>query len=427
MESYHIEGGVPLCGEYTVKGAKNSALPILAAAVACPGIHEINDCPLIDDVFAMEEILNSLGASTAVDGHRLTVDTSNIDNTVVSSLMMSRMRSSVFLMGSLLARCGEATVHRPGGCRIGKRPIDIHIDGLRQMGFEVKYFDEEIRCSGRCRGGRVKLPYPSVGATENLMMAALSAEEETVIENCALEPEIADLQGFMRTCGFDVAGAGTGRITVRGYGSRPWGGERQTRRDTMYFIVEDRIEAATYMAAVLATGGRAVFRNIRAELMESVLQVFQRMGGVIRSFANVIEVVSPEKLRSPGIVVTAPFPGFPTDCQPQLLTLCTEAQGLSTIREEVFESRFTHKKELVKMGANIEICGKNAIIRGNTPLHGQTVSAADLRGGAALVLAGLLAEGKTVIRDIQHIDRGYEDLDKGLTQLGGVIERRKSD
>ena len=427
MDCYHIEGGVPLCGEYRVKGAKNSVLPILAAAVACPGIHEINDCPLIDDVFVMEEILTSLGASTSFDRHCLTVETGNIENTVVSSLMMSRMRSSVFLMGSLLARCGEATVHRPGGCRIGRRPIDIHIEGLRQMGFKVEFFDDEIRCSGRCRGGRVRLPYPSVGATENLMMAALSSQEETVIENCALEPEIADLQGFMRNCGFDVAGAGTGTITVRGPAGSITGGKGPARRDTMYFIVEDRIEAATYMAAVLATGGRAVFRNIRAGLMESVLQVFERMGAKIRTFADIIEIASPAELQSPGIVVTAPFPGFPTDCQPQLLTLCTAARGLSTIREEVFESRFTHKKELAKMGANIEICGKNAIIRGSTPLHGETVSAADLRGGAALVLAGLSAEGKTIIRDIHHIDRGYENFDKGLTQLGGVIERRKSD
>lgn len=419
MDCYHIQGGVPLKGEYRIKGAKNSALPILAAAVARPGRHEINDCPRIGDVFVMEEILRALGASTSFEGNCLSVDTRNINKTLVSREIMSKMRSSVFLMGSLLARCGEATITRPGGCRIGKRPIDIHIAGLEQMGFRVETNDDEIRCSGRCRGGRVRLAYPSVGATENLMMAAVSGREETIIENCACEPEIVDLQGFMRTCGFDVTGAGTERIVVRG-------GEK-VQADTMYFIVEDRIEAATYMAAVLATGGKAVFRNIRAELMKEVLRVYERMGAAVRRFDDAIEISAPSRLKSPGIIVTAPFPGFPTDCQPQLLTLCTGAKGLTTIREEVFDSRFTHKKELAKMGANIEICGKNAIIKGVAKLRGTAVSAADLRGGAALVLAGLSADGKTVVKDIHHICRGYENLDIGLRQLGGIIERRTSD
>lgn len=427
MDCYHIEGGVPLRGEYRVKGAKNSALPILAAAVSKPGIHEIHDCPRIGDVFVMEEILRSLGADTCFEGNCLRADTRNMEGTVVSREIMSRMRSSVFLMGSLLARHGEATVHRPGGCRIGRRPIDIHIDGLSQMGFCVESRGEEIRCSGRCRGGRVRLPYPSVGATENLMMAALSGENETVIENCACEPEIADLQGFLRTCGFDVTGGGTSRIVVRGFSKGTHASGGAAAGDTMYFIVEDRIEAATYMAAVLATGGRAVFRNIRTEMLEEVLSVFKRMGAAIRSFDDTIEIIAPEKLKSPGIVVTSPFPGFPTDCQPQLMTLCTAAGGLTTIREEVFESRFTHKKELAKMGANIDICGKNAIIKGGLPLKGAEVSAADLRGGAALVIAGLSAGGETDVRDIYHIDRGYENFDEGLRQMGGIIERRTCD
>lgn len=419
MDCYHIQGGVPLEGEYRIKGAKNSALPILAATVARSGIHEIHHCPRIGDVFVMEEILRSLGATTDFRGNTLTVDTRNIDKTRVSHEIMSKMRSSVFLMGSLLARCGEATITKPGGCRIGKRPVDIHIEGLKQMGFQVDTNDDEIRCTGKCIGGKVRLAYPSVGATENLMMAAVSGEEETIIENCACEPEIVDLQGFMRTCGFDVTGAGTGKIVVRG------GGNIHT--DTMYFIVEDRIEASTYMAAVLATGGKAVFRNIRTGLMEEVLRVYKRMGAEVRGFGDAIEITAPSRLKSPGFVVTAPFPGFPTDCQPQLLTLCTRAKGLTTIREEVFDSRFTHKKELIKMGANIEICGKNAIIKGETPLHGEKISAADLRGGAALVLAGLSAEGETVVEGINHIDRGYENFDEGLRRLGGIIERRTSD
>lgn len=431
MDCYHIEGQVPLRGEYRVKGAKNAALPILAASVIRPGIHELHDCPKIEDVFIMESILRFLGAKTERQGSCLTVDTTCIDETIVPQEMMSKMRSSVFLLGALLARCGEAAVHRPGGCRIGERPIDIHIEGLRQMGYEVEVIDDEVRCRGRCRGGRIRLPYPSVGATENLMMAAAFGDGDTVIENCATEPEIGDLQGFMRTCGFDVTGAGTGTTVIRGERNitsvSPLCHGKDRRTDTMYFILEDRIEAATYMAAVLASGGRAVFHNIRHELMNEVLKTFERMGAKVRTFDSDVEITAPDRLRSPGIVITAPYPGFPTDCQPQLLTLCTTVRGLTTIREEIFESRFTHKKELVKMGANIETCGKNAIIKGVNALSGKEVKAADLRGGAALVIAGLGACGTTVVEDIYHIDRGYEDLDKGLRQLGGIIERRTRD
>lgn len=417
MELFRITGGRTLNGEYRVNGAKNSALPILAAAMAVPGVHKIMDCPYIEDVRLMADILESLGADVKYSHDFMTVDTRCAEGYEVSQEMMSRMRSSVFLLGSMLARTGEAVIYRPGGCRIGRRPIDIHIDGLRAMGFEVIISGEKIHCRGRSRGGTVTLPYPSVGATENLIMAALSSSEETVIRNCAAEPEIADLQGFLRCCGCHISGAGTGEICVKGSDTKLY-------NEAEYMIVEDRIEAATYMAAVLGTGGNCVFTNIRAELMRSVLSVFERMGASITAYGDMIELKSPRRLKSPGIVVTEVYPGFPTDCQQQLISLCTVSEGITTVREEIFEDRFTHKKELVKMGANIEICGKNAIIKGTDSLRGTSVAAQDLRGGAALVLAGLFAEGGTVVTGIEHIDRGYQEFEKGLSMLGGCIERR---
>lgn len=424
LESYEIEGGIPLRGEYRVRGAKNSALPILAATVCRGAVYEIYDCPRIGDVFAMEEILRSMGAVIRWEKDCIVVDSRGITKTSVPKELMAEMRSSVFLMGSLLARSDEAVIYRPGGCNIGKRPIDIHISGLEQLGFEVTVEGEEVSCRGQCRGGKITLPYPSVGATENLMMAALAGKGDTIIENCAIEPEIEDLQGFLRTCGFQVYGAGTDTIFIKGARgvslcARP--------QEVMYFILEDRIEAATYMAAVLGSGGRAVFRNIREKYISEILKCFERMGAAVRTYENTIEVWSCGRLKSPGMIITQPYPGFPTDCQPQLLTLSTMAKGLTTIREEVFESRFTHKNDLVKMGADIEICSKNAIIKGVKTLQGKEVEAKDLRGGAALVIAGLMAEGKTVVNNAFHIQRGYEDFEKGIKDLGGLIEKKREE
>ena len=422
MENYYIEGGIPLRGEYRIRGAKNAALPILAATVCCGGIYEIYDCPRIGDVFAMENILKELGAKSRWEKDCIIIDSRGINQFTVPENLMAEIRSSVFLMGSLLVRCGEAVIHRPGGCNIGKRPIDMHIEGLSGLGFEVYEEENCISCRGECKGGRITLPYPSVGATENIMMAALSGTGDTIIENCATEPEISDLQGFLRTSGFQVFGAGSDTIFIKGSGKGKTGYKEQ-----MYFILEDRIEAATYMTAVIGTGGNAVFRNIRPEIMKEVLDCFERMGAFIRSYENIIEVRAPKKLKSPGIVVTQPYPGFPTDCQPQMMSLCTCSTGLTTIREERFESRFTHKNDLVKMGADIETCGKNAIIRGVKNLHGAEVSAMDLRGGAALVTAGFMAEGSTTVKNIFHIQRGYEDLEKGFKALGGFIETKREE
>ena len=463
LEYYHIEGGVPLRGEYQVKGAKNAALPILAATVCKGGVHEIYGCPRIEDALALTQILEALGAKIRWERDCVVVDSRNVSESAVPQHLMEKLRSSVFLLGSLLARTGEATVYRPGGCKIGKRPIDIHINGLSQLGFEVMEDEEKVTCRGRCRGGRIVLPYPSVGATENLMMAALSGTADTIIENCAAEPEIVDLQGFLRSCGFQVYGAGTSTICIQGGAGR---------NDSMYFIMEDRIEAATYLMALAGTGGEGMLTNVHPVFLQAVLDVLERMGFRLDCYEDCIALKQPVgngmegrargsvgnmmqsgmmrggvaqdgmmqggtvgfgaaggaagRFKSPGIIVTAPYPGFPTDCQPQLLTLATGAEGLTTIREEIFDSRFTHKKDLMKMGANIETCGKNAIIKGMRSLQGCRTKALDLRGGAALVLAGLMAEGKTIVEDIHHIERGYEDLDGGLRSLGGRIEKRKT-
>ena len=304
MESYEIEGGIPLRGEYRVKGAKNSALPILAATVCRGAVYEIYDCPRIGDVFAMEEILNSMGAKTRWEKDCIIVDSRGIIETSVPKELMAEMRSSVFLMGSLLARSDEAVIYRPGGCNIGKRPIDIHISGLEQLGFEVTVKDEEVSCRGICKGGKITLPYPSVGATENLMMAALAGESDTIIENCAVEPEIKDLQGFLRTCGFQVYGAGTDTIFVKGARGAAL---CERPQEVMYFILEDRIEAATYMAAVIGTGGRAVFRNIRAEYISEILKCFERMGAAVRAYENTIEVWACGRLKSPGMIITVSY------------------------------------------------------------------------------------------------------------------------
>ncbi len=421
MEFYEIKGKVPLRGEYTVKGAKNAVLPIMAASLIRPGIHHIYGCPDITDVSAMMCILREMGVDVSRESNNVvTIDSVGLRRAEVSREMMMTMRSSVFLLGALLARCGEASVFRPGGCKIGRRPIDIHITGLQKLGYQVEEQDDQIVCRGRCKGGHVILPYPSVGATENLMMAAAAGKGIVVIENCAREPEIVDLQGFLRCCGFRIYGAGGSRIIIHG---RP---EliHQDGFESTYFVIEDRIEAATYMMAVAGTGGDVLLRNIRPELLGDVLKMLEAAGAVIRCNENMIALRGPQRLQSPGMILTRPFPGFPTDCQPQALTMLSCADGMTTIREDVFESRFTHKKELMNMGADIEICGKNAIIKGVCSLEGKAVTAQDLRGGAALVLAGLMADGTTTVTGLSHIDRGYENFHKGLQELGGLIERR---
>lgn len=379
MEKYHIYGGVPIRGTYVARGAKNGALPILAATVAVPGIHRIKNCPDISDLKSMYKILKSLGCHVEVHDEAVVVDTRQLMEYKVPEDLMKEMRSSVFLMGGLLSRCGRASISKPGGCKIGKRPIDIHIYALREMGYKV------------------------------------DGNEETItVKNCAKEPEIIDLQNFLNNCGAKISGAGTGIIRIE---------KSQNLQGTEYEVLGDRIEAATYLMAAAATAGHLIAEKINPVHIDSVLHVLTKMGCNIRCSHMRIELSAPKVLLGGINVKTGPYPDFPTDCQPQLMTLLSIAKGESSIEETIFENRFTHSKELNKMGANIEILEKTAIIKGVPFLNGGGVSAQDLRGGAALIIAGLAADSETEISGINHILRGYENIDKNLRKLGGRIER----
>ncbi|MDD4377226.1 MAG: UDP-N-acetylglucosamine 1-carboxyvinyltransferase [Eubacteriales bacterium] len=415
MEKYHIYGGVPIRGTYVARGAKNGALPILAATVAVPGIHRIKNCPDISDLKSMYKILKSLGCHVEVHDEAVVVDTRQLMEYKVPEDLMKEMRSSVFLMGGLLSRCGRASISKPGGCKIGKRPIDIHIYALREMGYKVDGNEETISFQGKVKGPcEINLPFPSVGATENIILAGLNTEETITVKNCAKEPEIIDLQNFLNNCGAKISGAGTGIIRIE---------KSQNLQGTEYEVLGDRIEAATYLMAAAATAGHLIVEKINPVHIDSVLHVLTKMGCNIRCSHMRIELSAPKVLLGGINVKTGPYPDFPTDCQPQLMTLLSIAKGESSIEETIFENRFAHSKELNKMGANIEILEKTAIIKGVPFLNGGGVSAQDLRGGAALIIAGLAADSETEISGINHILRGYENIDKNLRKLGGKIER----
>ncbi|MEG1163261.1 MAG: UDP-N-acetylglucosamine 1-carboxyvinyltransferase [Anaerovoracaceae bacterium] len=415
MESYHIQGGSPIEGTYSAKGAKNAALPIFAATIAVPGIHHLSNCPNISDLSSMYCILKELGATIIKDGSTVTVDSTKVDSYKVPTKLMKEMRSSVFLMGALLSRCGEASICKPGGCKIGKRPIDIHITALEQLGYKMIGDDESINFKKEhLNPGIINLPFPSVGATENIILASIHMNGIVTIKNCAKEPEIVDLVQFLNKCGAQIIGAGTGTIYIVGTANL---------YSADYDIMGDRIEAATYLMAAAGTKGCLEVNHINPRYLMPVTTALEKMGCKIIKTENKIVLQGPEKLKSCGQITTGPYSQYPTDCQPQLMSLCSVAKGKSVITETIFENRFAHGIELNKMGGNIEISQKNAIINGVDFLHGENVESKDLRGGAALIIAGLMAEGETNICGIQHICRGYEDIDKNLKKLGGKIER----
>lgn len=420
MENYHITGGNKLRGRVEVSGAKNAALPVLAATVMTGGESLLSSCPQISDVQSMMRILRALGCRINADGDVLAINADSMTECRIPDELMKEMRSSVFLAGALLTRCGEAVISNPGGCDIGKRPIDMHIDGLRKLGVEVSRTDSHIILkSGKLRGADIVLPYPSVGATENIMMAALSAEGITRIINSAAEPEIVDLQNYINRCGGCVKGAGTGTITI--YGGKKLHGCR-------YSIMPDRIEAGTYLIMALATGGEIFLDGITAELLMPLAELLQSAGftlksgrdakrgdnGYIYAKASGTEQISCK-------VCTSPYPGFPTDLQPQITTLLTKIGAGSAVEENIFEKRMEYVKQLKKMGADIEMSQKKVIINNNNILCGDDVEAQDLRGGAALVIAGLMARGQTIVRNTKYIKRGYSGLKEKVKGLGGEI------
>ena len=415
MDSYHITGGNTLEGEYRLKGAKNAVLPILAATIISGRTSRIKNCPQLSDIQTMVSILQEMGCKVSWDGSEIVVDYSPVNSFCIPQNLMKKIRSSVFLMGATLARCGQVILSDPGGCAIGKRPIDIHLTALRLLGVDIKKKDGLLECSAtRLKGTVIPLSFPSVGATENVMMAAVMAEGETRILNPAKEPEIIDLQNYLVSCGAHITGAGSDEIRIVG---------KLPLHETEYKPIPDRIEAGTVLSAVAATRGKVLLREAVPDHMDSVLRYLKESGCTVQRDERSVYLEAPDVLQAVSPIETKPYPGFPTDMQSQFMALMCLARGTTRITESIFENRFKHVAELNKMGANITVEGRTAIIKGVDRLHGQRVAAADLRGGAALVIAGLAAEGETIVENIHHIDRGYERLEDCLKGLGAQIER----
>lgn len=415
MDSYHITGGNALEGEYRLKGAKNAVLPILAATIVTGRISRIKNCPRLSDIRTMMSILEDMGCRIVWDGCDILVDSSPLNSFRIPQNLMKEIRSSVFLMGPTLARCGEVVLSDPGGCAIGMRPIDIHLAALRLLGVNIEEKNGLLICRAESlKGTVIPLSFPSVGATENVMMAALMAEGETVIQNPAKEPEIVDLQNYLVSCGASITGAGSEEIRIKG---------GLPLRETEYEPIPDRIVAGTILTAAAATGGSVCIKGAVADHMDAVLNCLTEAGCTIDINDDSIYLESSQVLRSVKPIETKPYPGFPTDMQSQFMALMCKAKGTTVITESIFENRFKHVMELSGMGADITVDGRKAIIKGVDRLKGQRVKAEDLRGGASLVIAGLSAEGCTIVDDVAHIDRGYDKLENILTSLGAQITR----
>ncbi|CAM3414512.1 UDP-N-acetylglucosamine 1-carboxyvinyltransferase [Hydrogenibacillus schlegelii] len=416
MESFVIEGGVRLSGTVRVHGAKNAALPILAATLLADGLFVLENVPDLLDIRSMEEILMALGVRVKREGEMLVVDARGLRSNVVPEALMSRMRSSIFLMGPLLARTGEAVLGYPGGCAIGTRPIDLHLEGLKKLGAVIHEYGGTILARApRLEGTTIVLDYPSVGATENLMMAAALARGTTRIVNAAREPEIQELERFLNAMGARIRGAGTHAIVIEGV--------ERLHPPRPHRVIPDRIVAGTLLAAAAITEGRIVLEDVIPEHLEAVIDAFRKTGARIEVAPDRIAVEGVRPYRAIHRLSTSPHPGFPTDMQPQLLAYLTQAEGTSVLVETVFDGRFRHVPELVKMGADIVVDYHTAVIRGPRRLVGARVRATDLRAGAALVLAGLAAEGVTIVEGAVHIDRGYHRLEETFAALGARIVR----
>ncbi len=417
MTSILIQGGQQLQGHVTISGAKNAALPILAASVlAAVGESRLTPVPWLNDVMVMLDLLQSLGAQVETDGvGTVFVRAHDLPGWEAPYELVNRMRASVLIMGPLLARLGRARISLPGGCAIGSRPIDLHLRGFVALGAEVKSNHGYVEASAKqLRGAHIYLDYPSVGATENIMMAATLAQGTTVLENAAAEPEIVNLAHFLNNMGARVSGFGTDRIEIQGV--EHLAGAAQT-------IIPDRIEAATYLIAAVLGQGRVTVSPVDCSSLQAVLAKLRQAGcNIVSEQENTLTVLPTSALKAID-AQTMPYPGFPTDLQPQLLALLTQANGASLITETVFENRFQHVPELCRMGAQIRISGHQALVRGPSPLTSATVAASDLRAGAALVLAGLVANGQTTVTNAFHIDRGYEQIVEKLRALGAIIER----
>ena len=415
MSQLLIRGGRPLRGEVAIQGAKNSVLPILAATLLTAGQVEVRNCPRLRDVDASVRILQSLGCQARWEGTSLLVDTAGLNGCAISDTLMREMRSSAIFLGAILARCGQAELSYPGGCELGPRPIDLHLNGLRELGAEIDDSGGLLHCrAARLQGRELVLSLPSVGATENLMLAACGAEGVTTICNAAREPEIGDLQDFLNACGGKVSGAGTSTVTVEG---------GQTFHGCTYTVMPDRIAAATYLCAVASAGGEGFLRGAKEQHLSTVTAVLREAGCDIRRSAEGIACACRGRPKAVRPVRTAPYPGFPTDAQAVLMAALLRSRGATVFEENIFENRYRHVDELTRMGADIRVAGRVAVVTGTENLHGAAVRCTDLRGGAALCVAALAAEGETHVSEIGHIDRGYQDIVGDLRALEADIAR----
>ncbi len=413
MSAYVIQGGERLNGSVKIEGSKNAVLPILAASLINGQKTTLYNCPDLKDVSVTLNILGLIGCKVERSSDRLVIDTSTLKTSEVPEKLVREMRSSVIIMGAMLTRMKKVVLGYPGGCEIGIRPIDLHISSLRALGAKIIETGGYLYCEAeKIYGADINLDFPSVGATENIMLAAVSAEGTTIIRNAAREPEVVDLQNFLNAIGGRISGAGTNIIRIDGV---------KNFNPVEYSVIPDRIVAGTYLIMAAATNGDIEITDIIPEHLSSILFKLKEAGCKLNVEKDRIQLLSPKRLKAVEAVKTLPYPGFPTDLQAPFLSLMTLASGTSVITENIFENRLKHVGELIKMGAKITTEGRTAIVKGVKKLHGAKVDAKDLRGGAALITAGLTAEGETTVYDVQHIDRGYELIDRKLQSLGAKI------
>lgn len=419
MSYYSVEGGRKIGGEFQVRGSKNAVLPILAACILAEDEVVLENCPLISDFYLSLEILKTLGCQVKMEGRTAVINSTTLTDTEVKEEMVCKMRSSVLYLGALLGRKKEAKLGHPGGCAIGRRPIDLHLKAFEKMGVVIEEKDGIFCCKAPLvLGYHIYLEYPSVGATENILLLASKAEGTTVIHNAAREPEIIWLARFLRACGAEIYGEGTPTIMIEGV---------RKLHGAYFSIPFDRIEAGTFLCASAITGGEIRLLGAERQYMERTLDVLEQMGCGIRWDEESVFLQAPKRLLSDFTLTTGPYPAFPTDMQPMIMSLLTLARGTCMISETVFEARFQHADALCRMGANIQKQGRNAAVFGVRKLHGANVSGTDLRGGAALLVAALAAEGESRVYGTEYIERGYEKIDEALSFLGGKVHHMIKD
>lgn len=413
MSNYIIEGGKSLEGEVNISGSKNASLPIIAASILNGNVTRLYNVPNIHDTQITLEILKILGCKVTKKSDRIVIDSKNMNKTEIPEDLMRQMRSSVVIAGAIIGRFKKATLSYPGGCDIGARPIDLHLKGFKRLGIEIEEDGGYINCkSEKITGSNIQLDFPSVGATENIMLASVLAEGETIITNAAMEPEIIDLQNMLNKMGAKIKGAGTNVIKITGV---------KALKEVSYTVMPDRIEAGTFLCAGAITGGKIKINNVNPEHLTPIIHKLEECGCKIEVYKKSVQLDAPKKLKAVDIK-TMPYPGFPTDMQSIFTTVLAVSKGTSIVVENIFENRYKYTNELKRMGAKITTEGKTAVIKGIRRFSGANVTSTDLRGGAALILAGLQARGKTIVSNIEYIKRGYENIDKKLALLGAKIK-----